>query len=70
MIKLKGYYFDFFFMYSTLITHLHVHFPFDELVVGVLRILNIDVTHLHPNSWEFVQAFLVICIYLHLKPTS
>jgi len=46
----EGYRSDFFYMYFTLIIDFHVRFPFDELTTWVLRILNVALTQLHPNS--------------------
>jgi len=41
---------DFFFMYSAFFTDVHVRLPLDEFTMGVLRILNVAPTQLHPNS--------------------
>jgi len=37
--------------------------------MGVLRLLNIARTQLHPNSWVFMQAFRIVCKFLLLTPT-
>jgi len=41
----------FFFVYSTFFADLHITLPFDDFIIGVLRILNVAPTQLHPNSW-------------------
>lgn len=41
---------DFFFVYTCLFNDLHIILPFDEFIMGVLRILNVASTQLHPNS--------------------
>jgi len=51
----------FFFVYVCLFNELHVTIPFNEFTMGVLRILNIAPTQLHPNSWAAFQAFRAIC---------
>ena len=61
---------DFFFVYSTLFSHLHVSLPFDDFTVSILRILNVAPTQLHPNSWAILQAFRVICQIFGLMPTA
>jgi len=46
----RGAYSDeFFFMYSVLLTSLHVRLPFDEFTFGVLHILNVSPSQFHPN---------------------
>jgi len=59
----------FFFMYSALISDLHVCLPFDDFTMGVLRVLNVAPSQLHPNSWASLQVFRLICRVFHLKPT-
>jgi len=41
---------DFFYMYSSMFAKLHVRLRFDEFTMGVLRLLNVAPTQLHPNS--------------------
>jgi len=60
---------DFFFVYSTFFSHLHISFPFDDFTMSVLRILNVAPTQLHPNSWAILQAFRIICQIFGLTPT-
>jgi len=47
----EGHSHDFFYMYATLVTDLHVCVPFDDFTMGVLRVLNVALSQLHPNSW-------------------
>ena len=61
---------DFFFVYSTFFSHLHMSFPFDDFTVNVLKILNVAPTQLHPNSWAILQAFRIICKIFGLTPTA
>jgi len=65
----EGHSHDFFYMYSTLVTDLHVCVPFDDFTMGVLRVLNVAPSQLHPNSWAALQSFRLICRVLHLKPS-
>jgi len=60
---------DFFFVCSTFFSHLHITFLFDDFTMRVLRILNVALTQLHPNSWAILQAFRVVCQIFGLKPT-
>jgi len=48
---------------------LHITLPFDDFTMGVLRILNVAPTQLHPNSWAAFQAFRVLCDIFRLIPT-
>ena len=57
----EGHSHDFFYMYSTLISDWHVCLPFDDFTMGVLRVLNVAPSQLHPNSWASLQAFRLIC---------
>ena len=65
----EGYSDEFFYMYVVLFTNLHVRLPFDEFTVGVLRILNVAPSQLHPNAWVALQAFRFLCRILGLKPS-
>jgi len=60
---------DFFYMYACMFTKLHVRLPLDEFTMGILRLLNVAPTQLHPNSWGSLQAFRLICKALYLTPT-
>jgi len=46
---------------------MHMRFPLDEFQTGVLHIINVAPTQLYPNSWVVIQAFRLICKFLHLK---
>jgi len=37
--------------------------------VGLLRLLNVAPTQLHPNSWAYLQAFRLLCMALYLQPS-
>ena len=60
---------NFFFVYNKFFSNLHITFPFDDFTMGVLRILNIAPTQLHPNSWAILQVFRILCQIFSLKPT-
>ncbi|QCE10257.1 hypothetical protein DEO72_LG10g1485 [Vigna unguiculata] len=40
---------------------------FDNFTMGVLWLLNVAPTQLHPNSWGYHQAFHVLCQSLYLR---
>jgi len=67
--KREGHSHDFFYMYATLVTDLHVCVSFDDFTMGVLRVLNVAPSQLHPNSWAALQAFILDCRVLPLKPS-
>jgi len=56
--------------YSCKFVKLHIRLPFDEFTMGVLRLLNVASTQLHPNSWGSLQAFRLMCRALSLEPTA
>jgi len=63
---------DFFFLYTCLFNDMHITLPFNEFIMGVLMILNVALTQLHPNYWVTLQAFRLICdaFRLMLSPQS
>ncbi|KOM41485.1 hypothetical protein LR48_Vigan04g168300 [Vigna angularis] len=60
---------DFFYVYATMFKDLKVLLPFSDFQMGILRMLNVAPTQLHPNGWAFKQAFSAICTGLALRPT-
>ncbi|QCD87419.1 hypothetical protein DEO72_LG3g1955 [Vigna unguiculata] len=58
-----------FYMYMCHFLQLHVRLPLDDFAMGVLRLLNVAPTQLHPNSWAYFQAFCVLCQSLYLQPS-
>ena len=58
---------EFFYMYMC--HFLQLHMSFDEFTMGVLQLLNVAPTQLHPNSWAYLQAFRVLCRALYLQPS-
>jgi len=51
---------DFFFTTSFFFLTYNVTLPFDEFTMGVLRILNVASTQLHPNSWASLQVYRIM----------
>jgi len=60
---------EFFYMYMCHFSQLHIRLPFDEFTMGVLRLLNVAPTQFHPNSWAYLQAFILLCMALYLEPS-
>jgi len=54
-------------MYMCHFSKLHIWLPFDEFTVGVLQLLNVAPTQLHPNNWAYLQAFWLLCMALYLE---
>ena len=51
----------FFFVYSCLLSDLHLALRFDDFTMGVLQSLNVAPSQLHPNTWASLQIFWLIC---------
>lgn len=60
----------FFFAYSYFFTDLHLSFSLNEFTMGVLRVVNVVLNQLHPNSWASPQAFRLICDMFWLRPST
>ena len=60
---------EFFYINMCHFSQLHIRLPFDEFTMGVLRLLNVGPTQLHPNSWPYLQAFRLLCMALYLEPS-
>lgn len=58
-----------FYMYMCHFSQLYVRLSFDDFTMEVLRLLNVALTQLHPNSWAYLQAFRVLCKSLYLQPS-
>ncbi|RDX67330.1 hypothetical protein CR513_53809, partial [Mucuna pruriens] len=43
---------------------------FDSFAAGVLWMLGVTPTQLHPNGWASMQAFCVVCWALSITPTA
>nr|KYP68866.1 hypothetical protein KK1_022515 [Cajanus cajan] len=56
-------------MYECLFRELGVSLPLDDFQMGVLRVLNVAPTQLHPNGWAYMQAFRVLCKYHYIEPS-
>jgi len=60
---------DFFFVYNNIFSDLHITLPFDDFTMGVLRILNVAPTQLHPNFRAALQAFRILYDIFNIIPT-
>ncbi|RDX97067.1 hypothetical protein CR513_20193, partial [Mucuna pruriens] len=60
----------FIYMYETVFLDLGVTLPFDFFEAGVLRMLGIDPSQLHPNGWAAIQAFKVVCLALGMSSSA
>jgi len=49
---------NFFYMYMCHFSQLHVRLPFDDFIMGILRLLNVAPTQLHSNSWVYCKLFV------------
>jgi len=60
---------DFFYFYACFFSDLHIRFPLNDFLMGVLNFLNIAPTQLHPNGWASIQAFSFLCNLFSLSPS-
>ncbi|WVZ06133.1 hypothetical protein V8G54_019479 [Vigna mungo] len=65
----EGYNSGFFFVHLTLFRDLGVRLPFFDFQMGILHMLDVEPTQLHPDGWAFMQAFSIVCTALALTPT-
>jgi len=59
----------FFFMYTMVFKRLKLHLPFTGFERALLTEVNVAPAQLHPNSWAFVRAFVILCNYLGHPPS-
>ncbi|QCE10931.1 hypothetical protein DEO72_LG10g2164 [Vigna unguiculata] len=59
---------EFFYMYMCHFSQLHIRLPFDEFTMGVLRLLNVAPTQLHPNSWAYLPKSPITWLLLISQP--
>jgi hypothetical protein len=60
----------YFYMYTSLIHQFNLVFPFTEFEGSMLRVLNVALIQLHPNSWAFIKAFELVCLGLEIDSPS
>jgi len=65
----EGHGHDFFYIYPCMFTDSNIRLPFDDFTMGVLRMLNVTPTQLHPNSWASLQGFRLLAEMFHLRPS-
>jgi len=58
----------FFFLYTTVFKRLKLRLPFTGFECALLTEVNVALSQLHPNSWAFVRAFVILCNYLGHPP--
>lgn len=49
------------YIFEIVLSKLGIRFPLTEFESGMLLMLNVASTQLHPNSWAFVKVFLLPC---------
>lgn len=58
---------EFFYMYECLFQDMHVRLLFDDFTMGVLCVLNVVLSQLHPNKWVAIQALQALSLYTYVK---
>lgn len=61
---------DYVYLYYIVLSKIAVKLPFTIFECDVLRRLNVGTSQLHPNSWIFIRAFDLVCMYFGVKATS
>jgi len=61
--------YDFTYVYDYLFKEYNVTFPLIDFEAGMLTLINIAPSQLHPNSWAFVRCFKLLCGHLGLVPS-
>jgi len=58
------------FFYATLLSKVGLRLPLSSFEKGVLSILNVALSQLHPNSWAFIRGFHILCTHFGVVPTQ
>jgi len=61
--------YDFTYVYDYLFKEYNVTFPLTDFEAGMLTLMNIAPSQLHPNYWAFVRCFELLCGHLGLVPS-
>jgi len=60
---------DFIYVYDYLFKEYNITFPLTDFEAGMLNLMNIAPSQLHPNSWAFLRCFELLCDQLGLAPS-
>jgi len=69
-VKPKPDSYDFTYVYKFLFKEYHISFPLSDFMAGMLNLMNISPSQLHPNSWAFLKCFKLLCHHLGFEPTT
>lgn len=61
--------YDFTYIYEFLFKEYHMTFPLTDFEAGMLNLINVAPSQLHPNSWAFLRCFELLCHHLNFEPT-
>ena len=59
----------FIYVYDYLFKEYNITFPLTDFEAGMLNLMNIAPSQLHPNSWAFLRCFELLCDQLGLVPS-
>lgn len=62
--------YDFTYVYDFLFKEYGITFPLTEFEAGMLTLMNIAPSQLHPNSWAFLKCFELLCRHLDFEPST
>ena len=60
---------SFYYFYATFFKKVLLRLPLSIFEKKLLTELNVASAQLHPNSWAFIRAFIVLCSQLDISPT-
>jgi len=61
--------YDFSYLYEFMFKEYSMTFPLTDFEVGMLSLMNIPPSQLHPNSWAFLRCFELVCSHLGFEPS-
>jgi len=61
--------YDFSYVYEFMFKEYSMTFPLTDFEVGMLSLMNIAPSELHPNSWAFLRCFKLVCSHLGFEPS-
>jgi len=61
--------YDFSYVYEYMFKEYSMTFPLTDFEAGMLSLMNIAPSQLHPNSWAFLRCFELVCSHLGFEPS-
>jgi len=58
-----------YYMYVAVLEEFGVQIPLNAFEMDVLKVLNVEPSQIHPNSWAFIRGFEILCKAFEIEPT-